>query len=114
MDFVIICIFFLLSHYSSTEHFSDPLLFFSFIPIYSVFPEYYEVIKHPFDFTTIKEQFNKYNTIEEVLTDIRQIWDNCRLFNSEGSDISATADVLAGELEVLVEVRTLHNLVLAV
>ena len=93
---------------------SFSLFFSSLLSTRSVFPEYYEVIKHPFDFTTIKEQFNKYNTIEEVLTDIRQIWDNCRLFNSEGSDISATADVLAGELEVLVEVRTLQNLVLTV
>ena len=72
----------------------------------SIFPEYYEVIKKPMDLTSMKENFNKYETVEEVLVDLRQIWENCRLFNAEGSDISATADMMDIELEGLVEVRT--------
>jgi Bromodomain len=71
-----------------------------------LFPEYYEFIKNPVDLSTIKEQLGKYDTVEECLGDIRQIWENCRLFNAEGSDISATADLLQTELEELVEVST--------
>ena len=53
----------------------------------------------------MKENINKYETVEEVLSDLRQIWENCRLFNAEGSDISATANMMDMELEGLVEVR---------
>ena len=64
----------------------------------------------------MKENINKYETVEEVLSDLRQIWENCRLFNAEGSDISATANMMDMELEGLVEVRaSLHfNFVLSV
>lgn len=54
--------------------------------------------------SSIKENFNKYENVEEVLNDLRQIWENCRLFNAEGSDISATADLMDSELEGLIEV----------
>ena len=53
----------------------------------------------------IKEQINKYETVEECLSDIRQVWENCRLFNAEGSEIFDTADSLHAELEEMVEVR---------
>jgi Bromodomain len=72
----------------------------------SLFPEYYEIIKNPIDLTAIKEQINKYETVEECLSDIRQVWENCRLFNAEGSEIFDTADSLHAELEEMVEVRT--------
>ena len=58
------------------------------------------------DLSSMKENINKYETVEEVLSDLRQIWENCRLFNAEGSDISATANMMDMELEGLVEVRT--------
>jgi Bromodomain len=71
----------------------------------SLFPEYYEIIKNPIDLTAIKEQINKYETVEECLGDIRQVWENCRMFNAEGSEIFDTADSLHAELEEMVEVR---------
>ena len=84
-----------------------PFLFtIFFLFFHSVFPEYYEVIKKPMDLSSMKENINKYETVEEVLSDLRQIWENCRLFNAEGSDISATANMMDMELEGLVEVRT--------
>ena len=94
-----------------------PFLFTIFLLFFhSVFPEYYEVIKKPMDLSSMKENINKYETVEEVLSDLRQIWENCRLFNAEGSDISATANMMDMELEGLVEVRaSLHfNFVLSV
>ena len=80
---------------------SHPLL----TALCSMFPEYYEIIKNPRDLSTIKEQLNKYETVEECLADLRLVWANCRLFNSEGSDIADTADALGAELEEMVEVR---------
>jgi hypothetical protein len=53
----------------------------------SVFPEYYEIIKKPMDLSTIKERITEYVTVEEALGDIRQIWENCRLFNAEVKNI---------------------------
>jgi hypothetical protein len=39
------------------------------------------------DMSTIKKKLNnsKYNTLQEVIDDIQLIWDNCRLYNIEGS-----------------------------
>ena len=71
----------------------------------ATFPEYYEMIKKPMDITTLREKVNsgEYAAIEHALVDLRQIWENCRLFNSEGSDIYATADALDAETAQLVE-----------
>ena len=60
------------------------------------------------DLSSMKENINKYETVEEVLSDLRQIWENCRLFNAEGSDISATANMMDMELEGLVEIGRAH------
>ena len=57
------------------------------------------------DLMAIKDQLNKYETVEDCLNDIRQVWENCRLFNAEGSEIYDTADSLHAELEEMVEVR---------
>ncbi len=39
------------------------------------------------DMTTIKVKLNneKYSNRKEVKKDIKQIWDNCKLYNREGS-----------------------------
>lgn len=52
-------------------------------------PDYPEIIKHPMDLSTIKKKINdsKYNTIEEIYKDIQLIWDNCKTYNMEGSDV---------------------------
>lgn len=78
--------------------------YISLTSLHSLFPEYYEIIKNPVDLSTIKDQLSKYETVEDCLSDVRLIWENCRLFNAEGSEISATADLLQTELEELVEV----------
>ena len=56
------------------------------------------------DLTTLKSKISNYNTIEEVITDLRVIWDNCRNFNAEGSDIAMVADDFAAQVESFIEV----------
>ena len=58
------------------------------------------------DLDTVKQNLNHnhYNNVEEALQDIRVIWENCRTFNAEGSEILLLADSCADMLESLVEV----------
>lgn len=48
------------------------------------------------DLGTVKKNFKnmKYKYTEEVLNDLQLIWDNCKLYNSEGSWIFKKADKL--------------------
>jgi hypothetical protein len=57
------------------------------------------------DLTTLKSKISSYATIEEVITDLRVIWDNCRNFNAEGSDITQVADDFAAQVETSIEVE---------
>lgn len=76
-------------------------------PVDSVsYPEYYEIIQSPMDITTVKNKLNSYISVEEMLRDIRQIWENCRIFNADGSDIVKMADKLAEASEALIEVHS--------
>jgi histone acetyltransferase len=49
--------------------------------------DYYDVIKNPMDLRTMGENLeaNKYNTVEEFVNDINLIWNNCRIYNQDGS-----------------------------
>ena len=49
--------------------------------------DYPKIVKNPMDLGTIKERLNdnKYPFLQDVLSDIQLIWDNCKLFNLEGS-----------------------------
>ena len=68
------------------------------------FPDYYEMIKKPMDLTNCRDKLNagEYTTSDQALADLRLIWENCRLFNAEGSDIYETADTLDAETQRLV------------
>ena len=68
------------------------------------FPDYYEMIKKPMDLTNCRDKLNagEYTTSDQALADLRLIWENCRLFNAEGSDIYETADALDAETQRLV------------
>ena len=48
-------------------------------------PDYLEIIQKPMDFGTIKKKLmNKsYNTIDEYIEDIYQIFENCRRYNTD-------------------------------
>jgi hypothetical protein len=51
--------------------------------------DYLSIVKRPIDLGTIKRNINnnKYKTVEHVLEDIQLVWDNCKLYNQEGSVI---------------------------
>ena len=49
--------------------------------------DYPQIVKHPIDLGSVKKNFrsNKYKFVEEVLNDLQLVWDNCKLYNAEGS-----------------------------
>jgi hypothetical protein len=51
--------------------------------------EYPKIIRHPMSIQVIENKIkNKmYENTNEVLLDIQLIWDNCKKYNMEGSDI---------------------------
>jgi hypothetical protein len=71
-----------------------------------LFPEYYEVIEHPTDLSAVKKKLTskEFATIAETLTELRQVWENCCVFNAEESDIYVSAVTLADYTESLVKV----------
>ncbi len=56
------------------------------------------------DLTTAKQNLNEYASVSDALHDLRLIWENCRTFNAEGSEILQSAEACAALLEALVEV----------
>lgn len=52
-------------------------------------PDYLEVIKRPMDFSKIKSKLNlgDYNSNEQVMKDIQQVFYNCDLYNHGTSEI---------------------------
>ena len=58
-------------------------------------PDYPEIIKQPMDLSTIRKKIedNKYQNVKEIYKDIQLIWDNCKRYNREGSDVYKMAQV---------------------
>jgi hypothetical protein len=56
--------------------------------------DYPQIIKNPMDLSTVLKKLknSKYKYIIEVLDDIQLIWDNCKTYNTEGSDIFVQAE----------------------
>jgi hypothetical protein len=57
---------------------------------------YIEIIQRPMDISTImsKLENNKYDYVVEVIDDIQLIWDNCKTYNTEGSEIYEYAQTM--------------------
>jgi hypothetical protein len=51
-------------------------------------PDYYDIIKHPMDFRTIKNKLDKlmYSNFKEFCSDIDLTFNNCFIYNGEESD----------------------------
>ncbi|KAK2953498.1 hypothetical protein BLNAU_11498 [Blattamonas nauphoetae] len=47
-------------------------------------PTYFDIVKNPQDLGSIKKglETGKYQSAEDVVKDVQQVWENCRLFNS--------------------------------
>eukprot|EP00825_Cyclidium_porcatum_P047959 TRINITY_DN7905_c0_g1_i2.p1 TRINITY_DN7905_c0_g1~~TRINITY_DN7905_c0_g1_i2.p1 ORF type:complete len:254 (+),score=72.23 TRINITY_DN7905_c0_g1_i2:93-854(+) len=67
--------------------------------------DYPQVIQYPMDLGTTKKKLssNKYNTLEQCLDDVQMIWDNCKLYNAEGSWIYKIADKLEKYFKKLIK-----------
>ncbi|KAL1417016.1 hypothetical protein MTO96_027223 [Rhipicephalus appendiculatus] len=74
------------------------------------YPDYYEVITNPIDMKTIHENVknNKYSSEESMVTDLKLMFSNCRLYNEEGSQIYRDADTL--ERALFDKIRELGSL----
>jgi len=50
-------------------------------------PDYYEVIKDPMDFSTMEHKLetNQYPNMEVFMDDVQLVFDNCRIYNPDGS-----------------------------
>ena len=59
-------------------------------------PLYLRIIKKPMDISTIEKKLadNEYALVQDVINDIKLIWLNCRIYNTEGSDIFHFSDHL--------------------
>jgi len=56
--------------------------------------DYLHVISNPMDLSTVSKKLknSKYKKIIEVLDDIQLIWDNCKTYNTDGSEIFIQAE----------------------
>ncbi|CAG9569241.1 unnamed protein product [Danaus chrysippus] len=74
----------------------QPMLLFMEKPSKKLYPEYYNVIERPIDMLTIEANIknDRYNTIDEMVSDFRLMFSNCRQFNEEGSMIYEDANLL--------------------
>lgn len=64
------------------------------------YPDYYEVIKEPIDMKTIDANIksDRYSSEDELLKDFKLMFDNCREYNEDGSQIYLDADMLEAAL----------------
>ncbi|XP_068625426.1 protein polybromo-1 isoform X1 [Battus philenor] len=74
----------------------QPMLLFMEKPSKKLYPEYYNVIDRPIDMITIEANIknDRYNSVEEMVSDFRLMFSNCRQFNEEGSMIYEDANLL--------------------
>ncbi|ESO95463.1 hypothetical protein LOTGIDRAFT_117107 [Lottia gigantea] len=69
---------------------------------------YHKIVLKPQDFTTIKcklsrQHFNHYNSVYDFLSDVKQVFNNCALYNDPLSEVGKAGKVVNKFLEDLVE-----------
>ncbi|XP_047525379.1 protein polybromo-1 isoform X6 [Pieris napi] len=74
----------------------QPMLLFMEKPSKKLYPEYYNVIDRPIDMLTIEANIksDRYTSVDEMVSDFRLMFSNCRQFNEEGSMIYEDANLL--------------------
>lgn len=63
--------------------------------------DYPKIVKKPMDLGTVKRKLDRdqYVDIEECAQDIRLIWNNCKMYNADGSDFYLLASSLSKRFE---------------
>jgi Bromodomain len=58
--------------------------------------DYNEIITHPMDFSTVQAKLSdaQYSNFHDLVSDVRLIFDNCRLYNAEGCTLYKHAEML--------------------
>ena len=67
--------------------------------------DYPQIIKHPMDLGTCKEKLLKgeYKIFQELMDDLNLIWENCRKYNLQGSQIVKQANTLDKKMKSLID-----------
>lgn len=78
-----------------------PMALFMEKPSKKLYPDYYEVIRHPIDLNTIKTNIDndRYTSIQQAVSDYRLMFSNCRQYNEEHSMIYEDANILEKALD---------------
>jgi hypothetical protein len=52
-------------------------------------PDYPDIVKNPMDLSTVRKNLNAgvFGSVDEFVAQIQLIWDNCKLYNMQGSHI---------------------------
>ncbi|RLN52671.1 hypothetical protein BBJ28_00022210 [Nothophytophthora sp. Chile5] len=63
--------------------------------------DYLQVVKVPMDLGSVRNKLakNEYKKPVDFARDVRLVWDNCKLYNQDGSDLYMVADELAKKFE---------------
>ena len=63
-------------------------------------PDYLDIIKTPMDLGTVEENFqnNAFEKIEDLLSQVQLIWDNCKLYNLPGSVMLSISGFIKSEM----------------
>lgn len=82
--------------------FTFVLLLLLLIILPSQAPDYYDIIKCPMDFMTMRtKQYRlQYHTPSDIVSDIRLMLSNCDLYNKEGTPERNAGDNLRRHLEL--------------
>lgn len=77
-----------------------PMKYFVEKPTKNLHPDYYEVIQHPIDMSTIESNIRagRYATIDDIVGDYRLMFANCRKYYPETSKMHADANILENAL----------------
>lgn len=64
-------------------------------------PDYYDVIKNPSDFSTVRNKLvtSQYKSLDEFKKDVNLIWENAILYNSKQSFMALIADELSRQFQ---------------
>lgn len=60
-------------------------------PVYFNIPDYFDIIKHPMDLSTIQKKLDDYHSKEEFIADVELMLNNCYLYNNPTDPVCDTA-----------------------
>ena len=85
------------------DHESSYVFFRPVDPVNDGAPDYPYFVVRPMSLFTVQEKLEKrlYNSDEECIDDMRQIWTNAKIYNNQAHAIYRAANTLAGRFDLL-------------